>query len=576
MPLDDERIWYRYHHLFADLLRARLQQTQPDLLPALHVKASTWFEENGLINEAIQHLLAAKEIGKAADLVEHYGPRRLAESDPTVLLMADNLPQEMILARPKIGLYQVWLLITQARIAKARLLINNLSRQIAEADPQSGQQWMQTFIATAVAFLSPPTEAPGLVPLPDYRLLDEIPAEELLLRNAADFLYGMALARRGQLERAVEVSLVCIQREKALRGSPSIPTLVPFLSRIYLIQGRLHATADLCREYLEPFEERDIRFIYTTGSIKVDLGETLSEWNYLEAAEEYIREGLQDNEPWRNIMTDGFGLAALVRVLLAKRNYSGAMWAVEKLEARLHEHAQPREFDEDLRTLKIRVQLASGDLQNPFQWADEVQLSEEFRQHKELYWLTLGQIRLAQGRFAEVKELLAGKILPIASGSQVSRQLESNLLLAGAAAGQGQTAKALQIMEACLALAEPEGYLRVFLDAGEAVRELLAAYLRSTDPPYKTYAQKILNVLSLPKLAKSPCPAPVGLVEELSGRELEVLQLIALGRTNQEIARQLIISPGTVKAHTASIYRKLDVANRTEAAARARQLGILP
>lgn len=275
-------------------------------------------------------------------------------------------------------------------------------------------------------------------------------------------------------------------------------------------------------------------------------------------------------------MTDGFGLAALARVLLAKRNYSGAMWAVETLEARLHEHAQPREFDEDLRTLKIRVQLASGDLQNPFQWADEVQLSEEFRQHKELYWLTLGQIRLAQGRFAEVEELLAGIILPFASGSQVSRQLESNLLLAGAAAGQGQTAKALQITEACLALAEPEGYLRVFLDAGEVVRGLLAAYLRSTNPPYKPYAQKILNVLSLPKLAKSPCPAPAGLVEELSGRELEVLQLIAQGRTNQEIARQLIISPGTVKAHTSSIYRKLDVANRTEAVAHARQLGILP
>ena len=171
---------------------------------------------------------------------------------------------------------------------------------------------------------------------------------------------------------------------------------------------------------------------------------------------------------------------------------------------------------------------------------------------------------------------MQGRYLSFASGSQVSRQLEINLLLAGAAPGQGQTAKALQIIEACLALAEPEGYLHVFLDAGEAVRELLTAYLRSTNTPYKPYAQKILNVLSLPKLAKSPCPAPAGLVEELSGRELEVLQLIAQGRTNQEIARQLIISPGTVKAHTSSIYRKLDVANRTEAVAHARQLGILP
>jgi LuxR family maltose regulon positive regulatory protein len=124
-------------------------------------------------------------------------------------------------------------------------------------------------------------------------------------------------------------------------------------------------------------------------------------------------------------------------------------------------------------------------------------------------------------------------------------------------------------------MAEPEGYIRVFLDVGEPARELLAAYLRSDAPGHKLYAQKILDAFSLTSQASSPGPQPAGLVEPLTGRELEVLHIIALGRTNQEIARQLIISPGTVKAHTSNIYRKLDVANRTEAVARARQLGIL-
>ena len=215
MPLDDERTWYRYHHLFTDLLRARLQQIKPFLEPRLHIRASTWLEHNGFITEAIHHLLAAQEIERAAELIERYGPARLAEGNPDVLQMAAGLPQEMILARPKIGLYQAWLLIIQGRIVEALPLLNNLARELAGIDHGSGRQWMETFITTALAFLAPPASIPKMDPFPDYRLLEEIPAEELILRNAADFLYGMALGRRGELDRVVEVSVKNIQREKA-------------------------------------------------------------------------------------------------------------------------------------------------------------------------------------------------------------------------------------------------------------------------------------------------------------------------------------------------------------------------
>jgi LuxR family maltose regulon positive regulatory protein len=222
------------------------------------------------------------------------------------------------------------------------------------------------------------------------------------------------------------------------------------------------------------------------------------------------------------------------------------------------------------------VQLASGDLQNPAHWADQIQLSEDFHLHQERYRLTLARIRLAQGRYAEVENLLAGMAPLLAPGSRTTRQLESNLLLAAALVGQQRLPEAFGLIESSLALAEPEGYIRVFLDVGEPARELLAAYLRSAAPGHKLYAQKILDAFSRTSQASSPGPQPAGLIEPLTGRELEVLHLMALGRTNQEIARQLIVAAGTVKAHTASIYRKLDVANRTEAVARVRQLGILP
>lgn len=575
VSLDDGCVWFRYHHLFADLLKARLQQTQPEIVPHLHIRAAAWLEQNGFINEAIQHLFEASEIGRAADLIERYGPGRWAESDLTVIQMAEDLPRETVLARPKIGLYLAWFFIIQSRIAKAIPLLNDLAREFAGAAPASGQKWMQTFVTSAQVFLNPLSSPHGTNPLPDYQLLEETPAEEKILRNAADYLYGLALARRDELERAVEVAVRCIQREKADLGSLVIPTLAPLLSRIYLIQGRLHATASLCREYLDPIQEKGIRFVYTGGSMKIDLGEALFEWNYLEEAEQYIRDGLQDNEPWQNIMTDGFGLVALARVLQSKGDHVGAIQVVEKFETRLLEHSQPREFDEDLRTLRIRVQLAGGDLHSASRWAEEIYLSEDYRFHEEYYRHTLALVRLAQGRYADVEKLLAGRPPALSVGSLISRQLESILLLAAAIARQRRLPEALGLVESCLALAEPEGYIRVFLNAGEPARELLTAYLQTPEHGHKPYAQRLLEAFT-PLKVGDPIPSqPAGLAEPLSERELEVLRLIALGKTNQEIAHQLVVARGTIKAHAASIYRKLDVANRTEAVAQARKLGLL-
>ena len=195
VSLDDERIWFRYHHLFADLLKARLQQTQPDFVHTLHMQASGWLEQKGLIPEAIQHLFAAHENNRAADLIERYGPERWAESDLSVVQMADSLPPEMLIDRPKIGIYQAWLLINQGFIEKAFPLLNTMARQLACAGTNPEQNWIRTFIQLALAFLIPPASTPDLDPPPGEEVLDEIPASERVLRDAADILYGMTLAR---------------------------------------------------------------------------------------------------------------------------------------------------------------------------------------------------------------------------------------------------------------------------------------------------------------------------------------------------------------------------------------------
>jgi LuxR family transcriptional regulator, maltose regulon positive regulatory protein len=576
IPLDDERIWFRYHHLFADLLKDRMRLAQPETVLRLHIRASNWLEQKGFIPEAIQQLFIANEIERAADMLERYGPERWVESDPSLVQMADHLPFETLIARPKLGLYLVWLLTCQGHIGKALRLLHDMSLPPETIDSNSGRQWIQTIITLVLAFLTPLADAPGVKPLPDHHALNEIPTDEPILRDAAIILYGMTLARRGEVDLAEEVSAMWLRREKTSHGKLAIPALVAFLARIYFMQGRLQVAASLCHEFLNPIQLNDHHLIYNAGNMYIVLGEVLFERNCLEDAETQIRAGLQANEPWQNLLTDAFGLIALTRILQAKGDYTGAMQVVNKFETKLQGPSQPIEFKEELRTLKVRLQLASGDLQNTFDWADQIQRSEDFHLHEEYYWLTLARIRIIQGRYAEVEELLTRKSSPSRASNRITRQIESNLLLAAAIAGQHRWPEASRLIETCLALAEPEGYMRVFLDIGEPARALLTAYLGSDSPARRHYAQEILEMLTPSNGARSPLPGVAGLIEPLSQRELEVLRLMALGKTNQEIARELIVSPGTVKAHTASIYRKLDVANRTEAAARARFLGLLP
>jgi len=575
VSLDDERTWFRYHHLFTDLLKVRLQQTKADALHDLHLRASGWFEQSGLIAEAIQHLLAVDDVNRAAALIERYGSAYWMNNDPSIVQMADSLPHEIVVSHPRIGLCQAWLLIIQGGIPAALTLLDDMTRYIAAEKQQTDQRWMQTVITLAQAFLAPPGSAAWRLPLPGFQLLDEIPDEEPILRDAADILYGMAQGRRGEIDLAAEASEKSIQRAKIVTKTRGIPTLVPFLSRVYLMQGRLHKAESLCREYLIPGKERDIRFITGAGTMDVTLGEVLMEWNHVVEGEKHIRAGIEANKPWQNIMTDGFGLSALARVLRSKGDYNGAMQIIDEFVEKLRVRSRPREFDADFYTLRTRMLLASGDLQGASRWAEQVVHSEDFQRHRDLFRLTLARIRLVQGRYDEIESILCGEEPQFAYNNRLARKLESNLLRAVALAGQNHLAEANQLIDSCLDLGEPEGYIRTFVDVGEPARNLLAAYLRFDEPGHESYARRVLEAFSPSTGVHSADLQMAGLIEPISEREMEVLSLMAQGMTNKEIANQLIVAPGTIKAHAASIYRKLDVANRTEAVARARELGIL-
>ncbi len=571
VALDDEREWFRYHHLFADLLRARLGQTQSDLIPALHVRAAGWLEEQGFIREAVQHLLAAQEIDRAADLIERTVPLQWADSDISVMQMAGSLPQDALVARPKLGLYQVWLLLSQGAIQQCFALLNALAEHLAGQAPGSYPRWMQTFIALALALLS------RKYPIPDFQALDEIPADEPILGNAADILYGMTLARREDVDRSAEVTEKIIQRRKKLFRPQTVPALVTFLARITLMQGRLHAAAALCREYLDPIQGKDMRFIDNASMLCGILGDVLYEWNSLDEAEQQIRDALRANQLWKNFLTDAWALMTLANIQLIRRDAAGALQTAEQFETRLKQgQSGPFEFSEDLRTFKVRVQLAAtGDLQKASQWADQIQFSEDFQRHPEYYRMTIARIRLAQGRFAEVERILTETPPPGSSGSRTSRQVEIAMTLAMAIAGQGRMPEVLALVEACLALAAPEGYLRTFLDLGWPAQELLASYASSPSASQRAYAQQILAAWGPGEPVDTPGHDQSGLIEPLTPRELDVLGLLAQGLTNRQIAEKLVLSEGTVKFYLHAVLEKLGVHSRTQAIVAARQHGLV-
>jgi LuxR family maltose regulon positive regulatory protein len=580
VPLDDERIWYRYHHLFTDLLRARLKQSLPELVPQLHLSASEWFERNGLVAEAIQHNLSTGDYERSADLILKHGSARWSQNDTSIMKLVGNLPPKLLITHPKLGIYQAWILISSGQSQAALTLLATLKEHLHADVSNPSTAWMRAYIDLLHAYVAP--EA-GITqgPLPDIQVFHAMPEEDIGLHNVADYIYAMLLGRHGELEEPAEILLQCIQRDAAAGGTTAIPLVTPLLARIRLMQGRLHEAAGLCRETLKPLNKKGTKFFYMAGSLHIILGEVLREWNDLDEAEAQIQEGIQVNEPWQMVTADALGYAALARVQEAQGNITGAIATLGRLETMFEDRTKPPDWEGELRSLQVRLWLASGNLTRAVDWARHFPIPPSPNPIQETDLLTAARVRMAEKNFQEAQHLLEALNQAPGIEKRLNRKIKIDLLLACALAGQNQIPRAFQLLETSLTQAEPGGLIRVFLDIGQPMQSLLARWLaHSGSGRERDYAIHLLSKFEtepyLVAAVQEKVPPNGNLVEPLSPRELEVLHLVSSGKTNQEIALQLIVAPGTVKAHTASIYRKLNVSNRTEAVARARQLGILP
>lgn len=611
IPLDDQRDWYRYHHLFAEVLRARLLEEQPDQVPRLHQRASIWYEHNGQPAAAIQHALAAADFPRAAVLIERVWPTmRKSRQEATVLRWLMALPDELVRSRPVLSVAYALTLLDEGALAAAERRLREAEAWVANrsllpapgALPGADDAQLRALPAAIANARAYHAQALGdIANTVNYtqQALTLLPAEDYYERGTAAALLGLAYWASGQLAAAhtsFADGLVNLQRAGGTQIAIGGATILAEITRA---QGRL---VDACRTYAQALHLATgaaHALPLATADLHRGLSEIYLDWGDLKTAAQHLS---QSKELGRQTGLQGDAW----RWAIAQARWLAAQGQVEEALALLTEaegiyFKTPIPDVRPLAAIKARLWLTQGRLAEALAWARTagIAASDELSYLREYEQITLARILLAQGVYnraapplAEALALLARLHQAAAAGERRGSQLEILILQALAHATQGDSAAALGALAHALTLGEPEGYIQIFVDEGAAMVELFAKLKdeggRLKDEKVKVYIDKILAAFgpqpaayapAAPKSAPPP-PHPSSLnpqpfLEPLSERELEVLRLFKSELAGPEIARELVIALSTLRTHTKNIYSKLNVNSRRAAVKRATELGLL-
>ncbi|HEX6387111.1 MAG TPA: LuxR C-terminal-related transcriptional regulator [Anaerolineae bacterium] len=600
VPLDDEGNWYRYHHLFAEMLRARLRRSQPDSIPALHHRACQWYEQAGLLDEAIHHALAAPDNELAAALVERHATVLLLRSEAVrVKAWLAQLPNDLIHSRSRLALAQVWILAGASHFDEAERALSMPMFQAADLRPEVAGQ-VALLRASLARFQDDATTAFEQA----QRALDCLPAHSQALRVRALLEIGLAYKRRGDIIAASDSLAEVVALGESGEHQSAALIALEALRMIHARYGRLSQATQTGEQALRLIGRWGEPPIPIAGIAYVGLGIAHCEWNNLAEAGRFLNQGLQLLLGTIEDGTMAHGHIALARVQQAQGNSEGALASLQRAEAWFEQMqiVQPSTAAL-LAAHRARLWLRQGNLDAAGRWADAsgLQVDDELREARESEYLTLVRVFLACGSsepgkhdLSLARHLLDRLLTAAEATGRLGSMVEILALCALALQARGNLTAARSTLERALTLAEPEGYMRIFVDEGEPMR-LLLSYLKTgmqnqaQASPLLAYTDKLLA--AFPDPAQSPISDPstslrTGLqspisnlqsswFEPLSPREQEVLRLIAAGASNREIADTLVVAVSTVKKHISNILSKLNATSRTQAVAQARELGLL-
>jgi LuxR family maltose regulon positive regulatory protein len=604
IPLDDERQWYRYHHLFADVLRQRLRQEHPDLVPELHKRASGWFEDEGLVPEAVRHALAAQDWERAIRLIEASGMEVvLGQQGQTLLGWIDEIPEELARERPDLCTIRALALVFSNRPDAAEANLRQAERCL-RGDQTSEEArailGRAAVIRAAIARFSGDLErcvAQG------RRALELLPQTEATARERASAGTNAVLAYQlsGDVAPAKERPLQEAIASFRASGAPiALLNGINHLARMRTLQGRLRAAVATYEEAAEVasggYGTRDL---VNGAAYYAGLGDIHREWNDLDTAETHLRRG-----------TDLVAGAIMVEADVATHGYLSlarlqqARGRLDDAYATLQEFAdlaRRRDFAARLvarsEAARARIALMQDDLPAAVGWAEAAGLDSEGKPSypREEQYLTLVRVLIAQGRLDPMGSYLddalglLGRLLGAAEdGGRMGSVIEILALRALALQAEHDSSDALAALERALALAQPEGYVRLFLDEGASMKALLSELLNARRKGGSkgkrltslTYVRRLLAAFEAPHTSTGPSvehgsQSGQSLYVGLTTREREVLKLIAEGLSNREIAARLFIATSTVKGYVHSLLRKLEADSRTKAISRARELHLL-
>jgi LuxR family maltose regulon positive regulatory protein len=595
VPLDEERRWYRYHHLFGNLLRGRLRQSQPDLLPKLHHRASLWYEQYRFVDDAIEHALRGQDFERAADLIEGAAEELwLRDEHSKLRRWLDRLPAELLPKRPGLCIFHAGYLFASGKHDAAesslQAAVQRLDASRDSAATSSGSRREQPIVsdeqklvgriaATRSFMASYRSDAAGVIPHA-RQALEYLPEQDVTWRGAAAVALGDAYVYQGQYMDAHRTYLEALA---ALETTGNTYLFMNARTKLVLTlrsRGRLQQAIEICQQQLKLASDVGLPQTEMVGWVLAVWGELLAELDNLDVALEKVCKGVAQTERGRDVAMLTWSYLCLTRVLFSRGDLAGAQQIVTETEKIARESIVPDWVANMMAVWRVRIWLAQGKLDATLQWVENRELHPDSHPTYvgALLDMALARILVAREQYQDAIGLLARLVEPAETGGHVSRATETLTLQALAFQAQGDTTQAVGRLERALAIARPGGFIRTFVDEGPPMARLLYEALSREIAP--DYVRQLLAAFpsAEPEQAEATSSQvpETDLIEPLSERELEVLELIAQGLTNREIASRLFLSLNTVKAHTRNLYGKLGVHSRTQAVAKAQALGVLP
>jgi LuxR family maltose regulon positive regulatory protein len=587
VALDDERVWYRYHHLFAEVLRSHLQYVEPEEVPVLHRRASTWYEQHKLPAEAVQHALAVPDYELAARLIETIVlPTALHGQIDTALGWLNALPEAIVRTRPFLCVYYARLLMFSNQLEAAEARVQDAERGVKHEMPAQQVQNIQGWVCSTRAGIALFSGDIALAVSLARQALELLPESEVIPRAGAILTASRAYELSGDVTPTTEHAVAAATAFIRPSDNPSgVVSSICRLAQLHILQGRLRQAATTYAKVMQSVPQPEMsQTMFSSFYFYFGMGDLLREWNELDEAEQHLSQGMAllneslTVEPSVAVL----GYSALARLEMARGNSREAHATLDILE----QVAEQRHFAPHLVTqvaaIQAQLELAQGNLAEAIHWADSSGLSledDDFTYLREGEYLTLTRVRIAQACqdqaspvFQDELHLLDRFLQDAEAKARMNSVLEILVLRALAQEAQGDRTSARSTLERALVQASPEGYIRLFVDEGTPMRLLLRdTQARGIVPEY---VATLLAAFGEPTASR--LPSKVGsLIEPLTEREREVLRLLLAGASNREIARRLVVSVNTVKRHVYNLSSKLGVQSRTQAIARARTLNLL-